>query len=130
ALTAAPAFDGKRGFFPLEGNQLAAYDLVEGRRLWIAPVRTEVEPVAGNGLVVVFEPESLVALRVEDGAIVWKLPHADTLAVPPSLTVDWLVTATTSGDVVARRPRDGAIAWRQPLNATAHARLEITGTRI
>src|SRR5215467_4322876 len=64
-LAAAPAFDGKRGFFPLEGDQLAAYDLVEGRQLWIAPVQTTVEPVAGNGLVLVFEPESLVALRVE-----------------------------------------------------------------
>jgi outer membrane protein assembly factor BamB len=130
ALTAAPAFDGKRGFFPLEGDQLAAYDLVEGRRLWIAAIHTTVEPVAANGLVLVFEPESIVALRVEDGAVAWRTPHADTLAVPPSLAGEWLVTATTAGDVVARRLRDGATLWRQPLGVPAHARPEVTSTRI
>jgi outer membrane protein assembly factor BamB len=130
ALTAAPAFDGTRGFFPLEGDQLAAYDLVERRQLWIASVHTTVEPVVGNGLVFVFEPDSLVALRVDDGSVVWKMPHADTLAVPPSITGEWLVTATTTGDIVARRPRDAAVAWRSHLSAPARARPEITSTRI
>jgi len=130
ALSAAPAFDGQRGFFPLEGDQLAAYDLVAGRRVWIAPVQTTVEPVVSNGLVLVFESESLVALNIEDGAVVWRTPHTDTLAVPPSLTSEWLVTATASGDVVARRPRDGAVVWRQPLKAPAHARPVIAGGRI
>jgi outer membrane protein assembly factor BamB len=130
ALTAAPAFDGKRAYFPIEGDQLAAYDLIDGRQLWIAPVRTTAEPVVGQGLVLVFEPESLVALRVEDGTVAWHTPHVDTLAVPPSLAGDWLVTATTSGDIVARRPNDGVVVWRQQLKAPAHARPEITGTRV
>ena len=38
-LTAAPAFDETRGFFPLEGDQLAAYDLVGRRLLWIAALQ-------------------------------------------------------------------------------------------
>jgi outer membrane protein assembly factor BamB len=129
-LAAAPAFDGKRGFFPLEGDQLAAYDLVEGRQLWIAPVQTSVEPVTGNGFVFVFGPESLVALRIEDGTVAWRIPHADGLAVPPALAGELLVTATSTGDVVARRARDGATLWRRPLDTPAHARPEITGTRI
>jgi outer membrane protein assembly factor BamB len=129
-LAAAPAFEGKRGFFPLEGDQLVAYDLVEGRQLWIAPIPTTVEPVAGNGLVLVFEAESLVALRVEDGTVVWRIPDADTLAVPPALAGELLVTATSDGDIVARRPRDGATVWRRRLDALAHARPEIAGSRI
>jgi outer membrane protein assembly factor BamB len=130
ALTAAPAFDETRGFFPLEGDQLAAYDLIERRQLWIASVRTTVEPVVGNGLVFVFEQESLVALHVKDGAVVWKKPLDETLVVPPALAGKWLVTATAAGDILARRAEDGEIVWRRHLNAPAHARPEITATGI
>ena len=129
-LTAAPAYDETRGFFPLEGDQLVAYDLLARRRLWIASIRTTVEPVVGNGLVLIFEPEALVALRVEDGTVAWKVPSADDVAVPPALEGEWLVTATTEGDIIARRARDGSVVWRQHLDAPAHARPEITSTRI
>jgi outer membrane protein assembly factor BamB len=129
ALTAAPAFGETRVFFPLEGDQLAAYDLAGRRLLWIAPVRTTVEPVVGDGLVFVVEPEFLVALRVEDGVVAWKVPVEETLAVPPVLAGGSLVTATTTGDIIARRAREGAVLWRQHLNAPAHARPEIRGTR-
>jgi outer membrane protein assembly factor BamB len=130
ALTAAPAFDETRGFFPLEGDQLAAYDLVGRRLLWMAPVRTTVEPVAGDGFVFVVEPDALVALHVQDGVVAWKVPFTETLAVPPAFAGEWLVIATTTGDIVARHARDGAVAWRQHLNAPAHARPEIAGTRL
>jgi outer membrane protein assembly factor BamB len=130
ALTAAPAFDRTRGFFPLEGAVLAAYDLVGRRKLWTAEVQTAVEPVAGNGLVFVVAPESIVALRAEDGVVAWIAPFTEPLAVPPAINGDWLVTATTAADVEARRVRDGSVAWRQHLNAPAHARPEISGTRI
>src|SRR5215467_9305227 len=69
ALTAAPAFDETRGFFPLEGDRLAAYDLVERRQLWMASIATTVEPVAAGGIVFVFAPESLVALHANDGTV-------------------------------------------------------------
>jgi outer membrane protein assembly factor BamB len=130
SLTAAPAFDGTRGFFPLESDQLAAYDLVGRRLLWTAPVHTTVEPVVGDGLVFVVEPDFLIALRVEDGIVAWKVPFAETLAVPPAFAGGWLVTATTTGDIVAHRAREGAVIWRQHLNASAHARPEIVGARI
>jgi outer membrane protein assembly factor BamB len=129
-LTAAPAFDEKRAFFPLEGDQLAAYDLIARRQLWIAPVRTTVEPVVSGGIVFVFEEDALVALRAGDGTVAWQVPTEPMLAVPPALAGDWLVTATTSGEIVARRASDGAVAWRQHLEATAHARPEIAGTRM
>src|SRR5258705_3222482 len=96
ALTAAPAFDETRVFFPLEGDQLAAYDLAGRRLLWIAPVRTTVEPAVGEGLGFVVEPEFLVALRVEDGVVAWKVPVEETLAVPPVLAGGGLGTATTT----------------------------------
>ncbi len=102
-----------------------------GRRLlWTAPVHTTVEPVVGNGLVFVVEPDFLVALRVEDGVVAWKVPFAETLAVPPAFAGEWLVAATTTGDIAAHRASEGALVWRQHLNAPAHARPEIVGTRI
>jgi outer membrane protein assembly factor BamB len=130
ALTAAPAFDQTRGFFPLEGDQLAAYDLVGRRLLWIVPVHTTVEPVVSDGLVFVVEPEFLAALRVEDGVVAWKAPVAEMLAVPPAVAGDWLVIATTSGDIVTLRTHEGGVVWRQHLNTPAHARPEISGNRI
>src|SRR5262245_869899 len=130
ALTAAPAFDDTRGFFPLEGPQFAAYDLIGRRQLWIAPVRTTVEPVVGDGVVFVFEEGSLAALRAANGDVAWKVPFMETLAAPPTLAGTWLIAATTTGDIVANRASDGSVVWRRHLNAPAHARPEIKGTRI
>ena len=34
-LTVPPAYDGTLGFFPIEGDRLAAYDLLSGTPQWI-----------------------------------------------------------------------------------------------
>lgn len=127
---APPAFDATRGFFPLEGNQLAAYDLVSGARLWVTPARTGVEPAAGDDLVFVVEPGVLAALDATDGHTAWELPFADTLAVPPVWDNGWLITASTTGEVRAFRAKDGQIVWRRGIGAPAHARPALSGDRV
>ena len=121
-LTAAPAFDETQGFFPLEGDQFAAYDLIRARLLWIAPINTTVEPVTSGDTVFVVESGSMAALRAGDGNVVWRVPFDEALAVPPVISGDWLITATTSAEIVSRRLLDGAVVWRQHLSASAHAR--------
>jgi outer membrane protein assembly factor BamB len=130
AITAPPAFDATRGFFPLEGNQIAAYDLVSGTRLWLAPAGTRIEPAAGDGLVFVVEPRVLAALRATDGHVEWELPFADTLAVPPVWDNGWLITASTTGEVRALRAKDGQLIWRRDIGARTHARPALSADRI
>jgi len=122
SLTAPPAFDGARGFFPLENDQLAAYNLVKGTRLWTARVRTSSQPAAGDNLLFVVTPGSLAALRAADGSSAWELPFSETLAVPLVWDSGWLIAVTTTGDVLAFRATDGALIWRRSIGAAAHAR--------
>ena len=129
-LTAPPAYDGTRGFFPLEGDQIAAYSLSSGARLWVARVRTGVEPAAGDNLLFVVTPGSLAALRAADGSSAWELPFAETLAVPLVWDSGWLIAVTTTGDVLAFRATDGALIWRRSIGAAAHARPALASDRV
>jgi outer membrane protein assembly factor BamB len=129
-LTAAPAYDATRAYFPLEGNQLAAYNLATGARLWIAPVRTTFEPAAGDDLVFVVRPGVLSALRAADGTSAWELPLAEALAVPPVWDNGWLVIVTANGDVLAFRATDGMLVWRRNVGTAAHAKPTLAGEYI
>src|SRR5204863_708763 len=51
ALTAPPAFRDAYAVFALEGEQLAAYDLEQGARLWLTNIATTIEPAIGAELV-------------------------------------------------------------------------------
>ena len=129
-LTAPPAFDATRGFFPLDGDQIAAYNLVTGALLWVMPAGTRVEPATGDDLVFVFEPGVLAARHAESGEVAWKLPFTDTLAVPPVWDNGWLITASTSGEVMAFRAKDGQLIWRRNVGAALHARPALSADRV
>ena len=74
ALSAPPAFDGLQAFFALEGDRLAAYDLIAGTRQWMIAARPSMAPVAGGGLLYFLEAETLKALHAADGSVAWELP--------------------------------------------------------
>jgi outer membrane protein assembly factor BamB len=122
SITATPAYDATRGYFPLEGDQLAAYDLTTGARLWLVAVNTTFEPAAGDGLVFVVRKGGLSALRASDGSSAWELPLAETVAVPPVWDNGWLFVATKSSEILAFRASDGTLLWRRNIGAPAHAR--------
>jgi outer membrane protein assembly factor BamB len=130
AVGAAPAFEGARGFFPLEGHRIVAYDLERGERLWIADASPAATPAVGGDLLFVSEPGGLAALRLADGSVAWRLPFPDALAVPPVFDNAWLVVATVPGDVVALRASDGTIVWRQQVGSPAHARPALAADRV
>jgi outer membrane protein assembly factor BamB len=127
SLTATPAYDATRAYFPLEGDQLAAYALLTGTRLWIAPVHTTFEPAAGDNMLFVIRPGSLVGLRAGDGTSAWELPFDGTPAVPPVWDNGWLVTATTDGEMRAFRAADGMLLWRRNIGTAAHAKPALSG---
>jgi len=121
-LSAPPAFDATRGFFPLSGGRLVAYDLATGKQLWLVPIETAIEPAAGGGAVFVALHDLIAAVRVEDGTIAWRLPFADALATPLVWDNGWLIAATRSGSILAYRASDGRLLWRRELESPAHAR--------
>jgi outer membrane protein assembly factor BamB len=130
AIAAPPAFDATRGFFPIEGDRIAAYNLISGTQLWVAPAPTRVEPAAGDDLVFVVEPGILAALHATDGRHAWELPFADKLAVPPVWDNGWLILASSAGEVLALRATDGQLIWRRNLGAPVHGRPAFAGDRV
>src|SRR5262249_3109834 len=122
ALSAPPAFEGQHAFFAIEDERLAAYDLAQGKRLWISAAAPIIAPAASPDFVFVVEHDALVALRVTDGKTAWQRPLPDRLAVPPVWDNGWLVLATINGSVVALRSDDGTEIWRHDVGSPAHAR--------
>jgi outer membrane protein assembly factor BamB len=130
ALVAPPVFTATHGYFPIEGERLAAYDVVGGSLLWIAKTKTRSQPAAGDSLIFVVEPDALTAVRDGDGTVAWRLPFADPLATPLVWNTGWLVATTTSGSVLAFRASDGQLIWRHEAGARAHTTPSFGGDRV
>src|SRR5262245_11474704 len=120
-LTFAPAYEKTRAFFPIAGDRVVAYDLVSGKQLWLVNAHPTTEPIAGDGLVFLVEPDALTALNAADGTIAWQLPFAETLAVHPVYDIGWLMVATKNGSISAFRAADGMLIWTRDIGSPAHA---------
>lgn len=120
-LSAAPTYDSTRAYFPIDGDRIVAYTLATGVHEWSVSARPQMEPVAGEGLLFVVEPDLLTARRAADGTVAWQLPFGETLAVRPIWDNGWLVVATIGGTILAFRGSDGALMWRRDLGSPAHA---------
>jgi outer membrane protein assembly factor BamB len=129
ALTAPPGFNGARGYFPIEGERLVAYDLAGGNQLWLVSSQTMWPPVAADGFVFVVHGNAIVALNADDGAIAWRHEIDDRLAVRPVADHGWIVAATISGIVVALRGADGSVGWRIEAGARISAPPALTSER-
>jgi outer membrane protein assembly factor BamB len=129
-FTAPPGYDETRAYFAIEGDRIVAYEIVSGTRTWLMPARPQMELVIGGGLVFVVEPETLTALKVDDGSIAWQLPFAEKLAVRPVWDNGWLVLATEPGEILAFRAVDGFLVWRRGLKSRAHALPALAADRV
>lgn len=129
-LTAPPAFRDAIAVFALEGEQLAAYDLNSGARLWLTNVATKVEPAIGTEFVFVATEDAMTALSLRTGGAAWTHPFDDELAAAPIVTGDRLVVTTADGDVIALRAADGGELWRRRLPRAASSRPAFTMTRL
>jgi outer membrane protein assembly factor BamB len=130
ALARPPSFGERRGYFPIEGDQLVAYDLATGTQLWIVTCHIEMEPTSGDDLVFTVEPEGLSARRATDGSAQWQLPLGDPLAVPLVWANGWLIAATRAGRILAFRASDGHLIWQRDLGSPAHARPAVDADRV
>jgi outer membrane protein assembly factor BamB len=130
ALIAPPAFGTGGAYFPIEGGRLAAYDLVSGTQRWVVSAAMQSEPASGDGLIFVAESGGLVALRETDGSVRWRLPFAESLAVPLVWDNQRLIAADTTGGIHLIRAADGHLIWEQNVGAQVHARPALAADRI
>ena len=129
-LTVPPAYDATRVYFSLDGDRIAAYDIASGERVWLATARPQMQPITGDGLLFIVEPDALTALSVSDGSVTWQLPFTEKLAVAPVWDNGWLVLSTAIGEVLAFRATDGHLVWRQRFESPAHAPPALAADRV
>jgi outer membrane protein assembly factor BamB len=129
-LTAQPGFRDAFAVFALEGEQLAAYDLERGSRLWLTNIATKVEPALSADFVFIATDDALTALALRTGQSSWAHPFDDELAAAPLVAGDRLVLATADGDVIALRASDGVEIWRRRLPRAASSRPAFTESRL
>jgi outer membrane protein assembly factor BamB len=130
AFTAPPGFSETRGFFPIEDERVAAYDVIAGTLQWLVSARTEWPPVAGGGLVFLTPGDALVALHEEDGTEAWQVPLQEPLATRVVWGAGWLIAATRSGRVLAFRASDGELLWQRDSTGRIHAPPAFGGERV
>lgn len=125
----AAAYRDARAFFSI-GDRLASYDLSGGTLRWVVALETKLAPALSEDLLFTGEGESIAARRQSDGAVVWKLPLGDPLAVSPTWDNGWLIAGTSAGEVFAFRANDGELIWRKKQSAPLHAPAAISGERL
>jgi outer membrane protein assembly factor BamB len=130
ALAEMPAYDAGRGYFPIAGGRLVAYEMKTGMQLWTTTA-SPVQPLAtGDDLVYVAEKDAIAAIRARDGAPAWRLPLDRPLGVAPVWDNGWLVLATAEGTITAISAKDGRAIWRRDLGVALHARPALAADRI
>jgi outer membrane protein assembly factor BamB len=119
SLVAHPAFDGPTGYFPIEGDQIVAYDLTTGTPRWTVSAHPQPNLTAGGGLLFFADSEALVALHAADGSVAWRVPFPTKLVASPIVTQGSLVAATQLA-VLSIHVADGDIAWKRDLDSPVH----------
>lgn len=129
-LQATPAFKDDRGYFPIDGNRIAAYDIRHGTLLWIAPGQPQFQPTVGDDLLFEIEPGAIVALRSDTGVEAWRFGLNEPLVAPLAFGNGWLIATATSGAVLALRAGDGGLIWQQELDTSIHGTATVADDRV
>jgi outer membrane protein assembly factor BamB len=130
AITAPPAYDATRGYFLIEGDHIATYDLSRGTQVWVVSAHSNMEPAVGDGLIFLAKPGAIAALRAADGSTAWEVPFADALAVPLVWDNGWLVAAASTSAIFAFRATDGQLIWHRDIGGPAHAPPTLAADRV
>jgi outer membrane protein assembly factor BamB len=130
SLTAPPVYDGVRGYYPIEGNRIVAYDFDTGRQLWLAASLAAFQPAAGGGRLFVPTAAGLSALDGQTGSAIWDAPLGDALAVPLLFDSGWLIAATVNGTIHAMTADDGREIWTYRAGATPSGRPALSAGRL
>jgi outer membrane protein assembly factor BamB len=127
--SAQAAVLGRTAFVPLRGGRLASVNLDTGATGWVVRAAAEHSPAAGDDLIFLATPDTLVALD-PSGAPRWSVPVSGGFSAPPLWDTGWLIATTRSGEVLCLRARDGQVLWTRRVAAPAAARPAIAAARV
>jgi len=130
SIRGRPIVDNARLYAVSLGNQLVAFDLRSGRRLWEREIASGQSPWgAGDWLFVVTSDQSIAAINRDDGHAGWvrTLPQYEDpegkkgliFWLGPVLLGDRLVVAGTNGEALSISPYTGEVLGRQSLPSKA-----------
>jgi len=129
-LVEAPAYDATRGYFAVEGDRLAAYELSTGKQLWLVTATPKLALAAADDLVFVAEEKTVTALHAADGTQAWQTPIEQPFTISPAVEHGHFIGVTKGGSVVALRSSDGHVEWQHDLGASARAPVTVTADRV
>jgi outer membrane protein assembly factor BamB len=128
--SAAPGFDQQMAYVPLNGGDLVAIDLNEGRVKWTLAATTTSSPATGDGMVFVAGDGLITALEQSSGRTLWRTPLGAEVAGPLHWDGGWVLASTAAGELVAVQASDGQVLWRSPLGATLAVPPSLSGDRL
>ncbi len=132
-MHSAPAVDGGRMFAVSDDNELFAVDINTGATLWTyqaiietARMLTSPSPaVVGEVVIAPFSSGEIIALRVQNGGVLWQnslnatknltpLATLNDIASGPVIADGYVFATTQSGSLTAFDFRTGQSVWTQP----------------
>ena len=100
------------GYLCIPG-QCSAWRLDTGGPLWRASLTYGTQPHAVlNGTTLYVASGGIMALRVKDGSVLWRIPLQDAAQVSEIVVVEGLVYLETSTEMYAFGATDGTLRWR------------------
>jgi PQQ-like domain len=130
APSAPAAFEGTRGFVPLQSGQIVGIDLTAGVVSWTIAGTTRTGLVADGGRIFVVGDGEIEALDGKDGRSLWRVPLAGKVTPRPAAKAGWLIVGLDSGDVTALSAETGKAVWTVPIGGPLTHEPRIEGDRV
>ena len=127
---APPLHADSRIYVPLRDGQIVAVALLDGEVEWEAIQTVDGVPAIGGGLFYAATSNSLRALSLETGALVWQVSLPARLSAPLVWNNGWLIVALESQALLALAAETGETIWNRALGGVAHVRPALAADRM
>ena len=127
---APPLHADSRIYVPLRDGQIVAVALLDGEVEWEAVQTVDGVPAIGGGLFYAATSDSLRALSLETGALVWQVSLPSRLSAPLVWNNGWLIVALESQALLALAAETGETIWNRALGGVAHVRPALAADRM
>ena len=127
---AAPLHDDGRLYVPVRDGQILAVNVADGEVVWEAMQTVNGVPTVGGGLFYLATSNSLRALSLETGALVWQVALPARLSAPLVWNNGWLIAALESRALLAVAAETGETIWNRALGGIAHVRPALAADRM
>ena len=127
---AAPLHDAGRLYVPLRDGQMLAIGVRDGAVVWETMQGVRSGPTLGGGLYYAPTANTLSALDLESGVVVWEVPLRAPLSAPLVWNNGWLIAALENRALLAMQAQTGETIWERALGGVAHVRPALAADRM